>query len=260
MKVFLSWSGERSRAVAEAFREWLPRVIQSVEPFISSQDIQKGVRFGDVIARELEGTHVGIICLTKDNVQKPWLMFEAGALSKSIADSRVCPYLLDLDVAEVAPPLGFFQLTRFNRDDTQRLLVTINYAIPGGAIRDAILSDTFDRWWPTLEERLNRIPPTSDTTPAVTRTAEDMLSEILRSIRVSNAPERTPKLAHDLTPEEAMAIAISMDMPIQAERIHNALTRLKTLRDSEADEDAIRFAEGALKHALFDLQRRLKPQ
>lgn len=44
MKVFLSWSGERSRLVATALHEWLPQVINAVEPFISS-NIDAGARW-----------------------------------------------------------------------------------------------------------------------------------------------------------------------------------------------------------------------
>lgn len=32
MKIFLGWSGERSKALAEAMREWLPLVLHYVEP------------------------------------------------------------------------------------------------------------------------------------------------------------------------------------------------------------------------------------
>ncbi len=66
MKVFISWSGEQSRIVAEALRDWLPDVIQAIEPFLSSHDIPKGARWGLELAHELEGTSVGIICLTSE--------------------------------------------------------------------------------------------------------------------------------------------------------------------------------------------------
>lgn len=68
MKVFISWSGPRSKAVAEALRDWLPDVMQALKPWVSSEDIRKGKQWNLELTRELEGTHVGVICLTPENL------------------------------------------------------------------------------------------------------------------------------------------------------------------------------------------------
>src|SRR5712691_4344098 len=105
MKVFLSWSGQRSRAVAEALRDWLPDVLQVVQPWLSSEDIPLGARWASEIARILEEADTGIICLTRDNVNSQWLNFEAGALSKQFK-TQLCVYALDLSPVEVSGPLA----------------------------------------------------------------------------------------------------------------------------------------------------------
>jgi len=107
MKVFISWSGPISREVAVALRDWLPSVIQAVEPYVSSEDIDPGVRWGVDIAGQLDDTEFGVLCVTRNNVTAPWLNFEAGALSKSVERSRVVPFLIDLspslDISRTAP-------------------------------------------------------------------------------------------------------------------------------------------------------------
>jgi hypothetical protein len=125
VKVFISWSGERSKRIALALRDWLPQVIQSIDPFMSAEDIGKGSRWSDDISRKLEQSNFGLIAFTPENMNEPWLLFEAGALSK-LEGSRVCMYLWEMDPPSVPPPLGQFQATRADEKDTLHLIKNLN--------------------------------------------------------------------------------------------------------------------------------------
>ena len=128
MKVFISWSGDTSKKVAQAIREWLPTILQTVKPYFTPSDIEKGARWSSDIASELDDSKAGIFCVTKDNLNSPWLMFEAGAISKKIDQSLVCPILIDLDNADISGPLTQFQTTEFEKSEFRKLISTL-YAI-----------------------------------------------------------------------------------------------------------------------------------
>ena len=157
MKVFLSWSGEVSHKVAIVFRDWLPSVIQAIEPYVSSEDIDKGARWSTDIAEELENSTFGILCVTKENIQTPWLNFEAGALSKSMDKSYVSPFLFDIKRSEVNGPILQFQSTIFDKEDIKKLIITLNKACGEGLLTDERISKTFEVWYPSLENQLNDI-------------------------------------------------------------------------------------------------------
>ena len=181
-KVFLTWSGERSKAMAEALRKWLPLVIQSVDPWMSGNDIDKGISWRSEIADHLEQSKIVIICLTPENLEKPWINFEAGALSK-IANSHVCTYLFDLKTTDVKDPLAQFQLTIADRSDTKKLLETINKRLGDDALGVAHLYKLFDNWWHELETDLAAIPklPTMSNEPV--RSDREVQEEILSTVR-----------------------------------------------------------------------------
>jgi hypothetical protein len=104
MKVFISWSGDKSRNVAVALRDWLPSVINCIQPFVSSEDIHAGTRWQQEIADQLDTTNFGVVCVTKENQLSPWLNFEAGALAKAVDLSRVVPLAIDLKPSDVKIP------------------------------------------------------------------------------------------------------------------------------------------------------------
>jgi hypothetical protein len=180
MDLFLSWSGKRSKAVAEALKLWLRQVIQAVEPWISS-DIDKGARWSDEVATRLERSKVGIICLTQDNLASPWILFEAGALSKT-KDAYVCTFLLDLSPDDVAQPLSQFQLTTADKEDCRKLLGIINEAVRKAGERhlsDQVLDGVFDTNWPKLEAVLTNLPPA---TPRSAPEMSDVPAELTQSL------------------------------------------------------------------------------
>lgn len=161
MKVFISWSGERSKKVALIFRDWLPTVIQAIEPFVSSEDIEKGARWNTDIAQELKESSFGLICVTKDNLNSQWLNFEAGALSKSINNTYVAPLLFDVKPSELkGSPISQFQATSFSKDDMKRLIETLNSAT-GNSLTPARLDKAFELCYADLEKSIKELQETA---------------------------------------------------------------------------------------------------
>lgn len=201
MKVFLSWSGEQSHKVAVVFRDWFPSVIQSLVPYVSSEDIDKGARWSTDIATELEDSTFGILCVTRDNINAPWLTFEAGALSKTMDKSFVSPFLFNIKRSEVDGPILQFQSTVFEKEDIKKLLKTLNKACGEDKLTDERLDKAFDVWFPTLEEELNKIQPPPkeehlESQPNNESPSNEVLEEILELSRLNQKLLRSPDIRH----------------------------------------------------------------
>jgi len=103
-------------------------IIQQARPWQSDKDIVAGGRWAVEIGRHLSESQFGIICLTRDNMLAPWLLFEAGALSKSLDASAVTPYLLDVEPSDLTGPLAQFQAKQASREPTFELVRSLNQA------------------------------------------------------------------------------------------------------------------------------------
>lgn len=196
MKVFLSWSGHKSHQVALALRDWLPSVIQSVTPYVSSEDIDKGARWSTDIAKELEDSTFGILCVTKENLDAPWLLFEAGALSKMMEKGAVCPFLFDLKMAEIKEgPILQFQTTVYEKEDIKKLLISLNKSCGETGLKEDLLLKSFDVWWPSLDDTLKQIMSEKEDGKTLTKktTKDDMLEEILELTRINQKILRSPE-------------------------------------------------------------------
>ena len=139
MKVFLSWSGDRSRKVANLLSDWLCCVIQASRPWISTRDLDRGSLWFGEINDQLKDTTVGIICLTQENENRPWILFEAGALAKGLSTARVCTFLIDLVSKDIEDPLAQFNHTFPNRDSVLGLIRTLNGTLGNSSLDPRIV-------------------------------------------------------------------------------------------------------------------------
>jgi len=89
MNVFISWSGEKSKEIASVFERWIPSVIQTVKTYFSPDDTEKWARWANTISEKLKESDFALVCLTNENLESPWLLFEAGALSKNNDKGKV---------------------------------------------------------------------------------------------------------------------------------------------------------------------------
>jgi hypothetical protein len=56
-----------------------------------------------------ETSNSGVICVTPENLNSPWVLFEAGALAKAMQGAKVIPLLFDLEFSDISGPLAQFQ-------------------------------------------------------------------------------------------------------------------------------------------------------
>ena len=190
MKIFVSWSGSASREAAELIKQWLPNVIQEADVWVSSQDIGKGEKWSASLWASLAEIEFGILMVTRDNCTAPWIMFEAGALSKSVK-ARVIPVLCGIDRLDIAnTPLSQFQNALVVKDDMWQVLVAVNSTCPR-PLEDARLRATFDKWWPDFESQFEAIKfpeqsPTAKTTGGKADSARlDKIENVLEGIMSS---------------------------------------------------------------------------
>ena len=192
MKVFISWSGPLSKKLGEAIRGWLPGVLQAVVPYFTPADIEKGARWSTDIAKELEESSIGILCVTQDNLHSDWILFEAGALSKRLQKSHVCPILFGITNTDLAGPLKQFQTTEFEKADFSKLLGVINAQLGEHKLPQKTLELVFDKWWPDLDLKIKDILKDVQKADQPIRPDRELLEEILllnrESIRRASRP------------------------------------------------------------------------
>jgi len=158
--IFISWSGDRAKKIALALHSWLPDIIHHARPWMSEVDIDPGARWAGELAVKLESMKFGIICLTPETSNSPWVLFESGALAKVLKDSIVCPYLFEMPIENLREgPLTQFNAVTADEQGTRRLIRAVNKSLESNFyLSEERLEKAFDKWWPDLKQKMDLIP------------------------------------------------------------------------------------------------------
>ena len=205
MKIFVSWSGETSKNYAKFLKEWIEQCIQSTVVFYSEDDIEKGEHWHDRLSTELQDASFGIVCLTSENINAPWIHFEAGALAKML-DSKVATLAININFAEIKGPLNSFQATKLDRDDILKLLKSINNA-QDRPLEEKKLETTFNAFWPQFQDMIENTKSelAKSSKEKLTKKDEirDSIDEILQLVRNQNVLLNDSRRNNYITFEEA---------------------------------------------------------
>ena len=186
LRVFISWSGDLSKAVALSLRDWLPSLFDRVDPWMSDTDIASGARGLEEIHTTLAGCSFGVIVVTEENQNSSWLNYESGAISKSISESqvRVVPLLVDLSgPTQLTGPLAQFQARKLDQPGVLKVVETMASHL---GVNAETAKQRFQAFWPVLDSKVQNALESnkpSTGTKAKQRPMTDMLEEVLTQVR-----------------------------------------------------------------------------
>ena len=164
MDVFISWSRSRSRRLALLLKTWIELVVPQTRPWCS-RDLEPGARWALDLATKLGSAGFGILCMTPENLNAPWLHFEAGAISGRVGGNKTCPLLFRVQATNLPAALGQFQAISFNREGMWRLAE--NLSTLSGDKRKGSWERTFEKFWPDLEKDVNEVLDAAEVSPFI---------------------------------------------------------------------------------------------
>lgn len=169
MNIFISWSGEIAKEIAEALKEELSSIFsgkKDFEVFVSSEDIAAGMEWFNEICSAIDKSVCGILCLTKENTTSEgisdWIEFEAGALAFHLNKNNksVIPLLFDVSIPEKAP-LKLFEFIKFTSSQYTKLIWDLNDRYFDQTFNKKQVSDlakaSFERLNPKAKEAMKRL-------------------------------------------------------------------------------------------------------
>lgn len=211
MKAFVSWSGTRGRDSAVALREFLPLLLQRLNIFSTTDDIEKGSRWLTEVSSSIKSADLALVCVTPESVNSPWLVYEVGALAATLGPTRIVPILIGMSPVDLTGPLVQFQSCRTERSDFWRLVQLIN-SLDEPRVPDEMLEKLYEMLWPRLEGTLSAIAAeqTVDAkkAPSARTSDRELMDQMLKRLeaiqqRLANVENNTGRGTPDIPKGEA---------------------------------------------------------
>ena len=185
MRVFLSWSGNRSKQAARELHQWLARLFPASR--YGCRKLSPGGRWSVSLQEALNRSDFGVVCVTPDNVDSHWLLFEAGAISKK-SKALVAPLLIGLQPDELPPPLQQFQAVTSDYAGLYALCKELNSRMIDGRIEEKTLEKRFSKSYGAIEAALAKLGNRNDGAVGATRKRYASLVEFISGLeRISKA-------------------------------------------------------------------------
>ncbi len=161
---FISWSGEPSCTIAQHLKNFLISVFGGLKIFYSPE-IPKGEQGFNAIYEALNNSTLLISVLTQENRNSEWLLYEAGYMDGK--RKSVLPYLVNLN--HITPPLGLKQYTRFDKEDTLKLIKTLSELLNKNSMEaQAKFNQNWDTFSVCIEDAIKQKQVLNRKTPAKT--------------------------------------------------------------------------------------------
>jgi TIR domain len=153
-RVFLSWSGEPSRLLANALADGMRLVSDRVEPWLS-EGLDPGVEWAKELVPHIRKARLAVLCLTHYNLGASWIAFETGAFYSSRLRGGVIPFLLDFPPGDLPFPLGLFQSLPADWKGSKALFTRVGQLvdIDPGTVETLFAT----KIWPQLGDQLTTI-------------------------------------------------------------------------------------------------------
>lgn len=178
--VFISWAGEPSRQIGTALQQLIALTVQNAKPWMSHEDILAGSDWSDEVRGHLKVATFGVLCLTPDNIDRPWVLYEAGAIGEKVGGSRVCPMIYGMSVDALRYPLKRFQAKPLTQPGVWDLVRAIHQSTDPPLLTEAQLRVSFDAHWPAFELAIRGVettvpaPEPPDTAEVMRGIAQDL--------------------------------------------------------------------------------------